>query len=329
MVNETSFSPECDNIGSILLLASHGHDDGASAMQMVRHFMGRGRRACLPEIFTWIGKRMEATTHLSIHISYSDWDGQNPGCTPDDLIKCLFSSGLKLNANMRTMEQPTLRDTNAVQLGWLQDWVMAKCSRLGTISLPVFKAPTWLMTSPTLQHICLYFPADQTAQGLFTEVSGLDGKNLPNLRTLYLHGSSKPLEFNCIDFQDSESLKAVHINDCWVNDLSLPPSCNLCVSAQSSFFMVLMDKKKEHPLVDRANHLSLPTDLIDSSIAEMFPAMRSLRLTWPHDAYRPCSWSDWYCNSDNMRCFMWDYTGEASPYYAMGFKTMRCLSPQW
>ena len=317
-------------IGVMSLLASLGYDDGASAMQMVRHFRGRGRQACLPEIFTWISKRIEATIQLSIHISYPDWDRQNPGCTPDDLLERLCSSGHELNANMKTIEQLTAEDdAGAVQLGWLQDWVIAQCSRLGTVSLPLEKAPAWLMCSPTLQHICLYFPPDQTAQGLFAELSGLDGKNLPNLRTLYLKGSSEPLELECVTFQDSERLEAVHISDCWVDDLSLPPSCKLSVSAQSSFLMVRMAENEEHPLVRRANYVCLPTDLADSSIPEVFSSMHSLRLTRPHDAYRPSSESDWRGNSDHMRCFMWGYTGEPCPYYAMGVHVLTCLAPQW
>ena len=231
----------------------------------MRHCERRDSQHYLPELFTWVAKRIRDTKHLSIHIKYPIWDSQSLRCTPDDLLRLFIRSGHELNAGMDTLEVTTgdmsVNCPNAAHLGRLQDWVMASCVRLDTINLSLDKAPWWLLTNPSLRHMCLYFPSLQTSQGLFKDMSGFDSKNLPYLETLFLQGSPKPLELKGIYFRDSERLKAVHISDCWIDDVSLPSSCMLSVSAQSSSFIARLDELPEHPLVSNVKHVCLPFDL--------------------------------------------------------------------
>ena len=328
----------------------------------MRHCERRDSQHYLPELFTWVGKRIRDTRHLSIHINYPIWDSQSLRCTPDDLLRCFIRSGHELKAGMETLEITTgdmsWKCPNAAHLGRLQDWVMTFCRRLDTVSMSLDKAPWWLLTRPSLRHMCLYFPSRQTSQGLFKDMSGFDSQNLPHLETLFLQGSPKPLELKGIYFQVSERLKAVHISDCWMDDLSLPLSCKLYVSAQSSVFIARMDDLPEHPLVSTATHVCLPTDLPDGirwkwcqptildpgysvmsrddragdtlGIPNMFSAMRSLHLTRPQEGFRPSSRlkgedDDWV---DGV-LFRNDFNEMYQPAHAMSLIPLRCLSKQW
>ncbi len=310
-----------------------------------------------------MGKRIKDTKHLSIHINYPQWDSQSPGCTVYDLIRCLFGSGHELNPNMETLEvvigDSGLQCPNGSLLGWLQDWAIASCTKLRTMSLSLVKAPSWLVNGPSLRHICLLFPSRQTAERLFVSMFGFDSKSLPNLETLFLQGSPKELQLRCIDFRDSERLQAVHIYDCWIDDLSLPSFCKVSVSAQSGLFIAHMDELRGHPLVSSATHVCLPTDLADKmtmsrfftpafigdslwgirqskstdalGIPDMFPAMRSLHLTWPQHAFRAhaCGLSPWDCNHNAGGCFPRDHIESYQPEHDTFFVALRCLSPLW
>ncbi len=220
------------------------------------------------------------------------------------------------------------------------------------MSLPLEKAPSWLRDCPALRHLCLFFPRDQTAKGLFKELPTLDSKTLPNLQTLMLHGSNIPLEVRSVSFQDSERLEVAHLQDCWVEDLSLPPCCRICVSTQVSNFIVHMDEAREHLLVSKASYLCLPNDLAErvapegfylddefdqfeeeglqkistpdvyKGIPDMYPALRSLRLTWPRRRLRPI-----WLWKHNTRCLLKSYAEQYERQDAP--MPMRCLSRQW
>ena len=125
----------------------------------------RGYRNAYPyllDLFTWVGRRMAATEHLEIHTDCKLWEKQDPDSTPEALLSCLRSSGNGMNANMKILEL-TIEDRrylhpSAPLMGRPQDWVIPFCSRLDTVSLSLDKAPLWLMSCPTLRHICLFFP---------------------------------------------------------------------------------------------------------------------------------------------------------------------------
>ena len=343
----------------LVCLLHFRQSDDRCCLLKVTHCERRDSQHHLRELFTWVGKRIRDTIHLSIYIKYPVWDSQSLRCTPDDLLHCFLRSGYGLNANMEiTTGDMGLKCPNATHLGRLQDWVMAFCPRVDTVSMSLDKATWWLLTGPSLRHMCMYFPSRQTSQGLSKDMSGFDSKNLPCLEMLFLQGSPKPLELKGIYFQDSERLKAVHISDCWMNDLSLPLSCKLNVSAQSSVFIARMDELPEHPLVSTATHVCLPTDLPDImrgkwcpptiwepgyaftcrddrakdalGIPNMFSAMRSLHLTRPQVGFRPSSrlkgeddeWVD-------GEIFRNDFKEMYQPAHAMSLISLRCLSQQW
>ena len=240
-------------------------------------------------------------------------------------------------------------------MGWLQDKVMASCSRLQTVSMSLEKAPAWLMKGLSLRHICLYFPKDQTYNGLFAELSGFHSSNLPNLQTLFLQGSPFQSRMRSINFKESEKLEVVHIQDLWVDELLLMPFCKVCVSAQSSDFIVRMDKSREHPLVSSASRVSLPIDLAERVVPEgyyledtydededeklwrsaigipdIFPAMRSLYLTEPHRAFRPSFCFFW--DDDGQiyeQCLRGDFTERYQHDCAMSLVSLECFSQHW
>ena len=224
----------------------------------------------LPGLFAWMGKRIQATQHLALHVEPDGWPTEHP----EDLLSHLLSSGRKPNAHMGTLDLTLAYDnpyaTEATLMAGVRDCVLAHCSRLGTVSLPLEKAPSWLMDCLALRHVCLFFPRHQTERGLFSELPTLNSKTLPNLQTLMLHGSNEPLEIRCVNFQDSERLEVAHLQDCWVEDLSLPPCCRICVSAQVSNFIVHMDEAREHLLVSKASYQCLPNDLAERVAPEGF-----------------------------------------------------------
>ena len=207
------------------------------------------------------------------------------------------------------------------------------------------------MSCPSLRHLCLYFPHTQTVKGIFSELSGLQYNSLSNLQTLHLQlqGGQALVELRGIDFQHSSRLEVFSSHNCWMDDLSLPPSCQVYVSAQPSSFIVHMDESRGHPLVCRASHVCLPTDLAErvtaegyydaedydqtedaelqrsaTGIPDMFPAMRSLRLTWPHWGCRPIGQQQAL-----RRCFTGDYHAERQEYCGLDLMPMRCLTRQW
>ena len=137
----------------------------------------------------------------------------------------------------------------------------------------------------------------------------MHSRNLPSLQTLFLRGLREPVRLRGVDFWNSRTLEVVNVRDCWVDGLSVPPFCNVFVSAQSGFIISHLDGFRGHPLVSRAHHVCLPTDLGDNievdnyytksdeeslrlrqkyalGIPNMFPAMRSLRMTWPSESTR-------------------------------------------
>ena len=200
----------------------------------MRHCERRDSKHYLPELFTWVAKRIKDTKHLSIHIKYPIWDSQSLRCTPDGPLRRFLCSGHELNAGMETLEITTgdmgLKCPNAAHLGRLQDWAMEACTSLDTVSLSLDKAPWWLLTGTSLRHMCLYFPSRQTSQGLFKDMSGFDSKYMPCLEALFLRASPKLLELKGIYFLDSKRLEAVHLYDCWAHELSLPLACKVSVS---------------------------------------------------------------------------------------------------
>ncbi len=243
---------------------------------------------------------------------------------------------------------------------------MSVCPKLRTISLSLDKAPSWQVHGPSLRHMCLQIPPSTTIERgrledfedaseiipsarhlySFKEMSGMHSNNLPNLQTLFLQGLREPVEVRGIDFHDSNTLEVIDVHDCWISDLSVPPTCRVFVSAQSSFFIAHMDGSREHPLVSKALHVRLPTDLGDyihksnrffeqppkyvMGIPDMFPAMRTLRMTTPNESFR----CNRYCSfDDRLECF--PYTAyrlpaQAVTWYAdMGLHHMKCLSRHW
>ena len=280
----------------------------------------------LPNLLAWMSKRIAATTHLAIGIACKK------ECTLEELVHQLQSSGHKLSAHMETLvltrtcrcgcqshcrwwawDGTDCPIPTGVTLAQLQEHVMSLCPKVHTMSLWLAKAPTWQVHGPSLRHICLRIPPSTSielkyiedgpyAKHLYdlVEMSGMQDDNLPHLQTLFLQGLREPTEVRGIDFRKSATLEVINIHDCWISDLSVPPACKIFVSAQSEFFIGHMDGSREHPLVSKATHVCLPTDLgafsykgdFSVSIEEqrqkyalgvpnMFPEMRSLRLTRP------------------------------------------------
>ena len=269
---------------------------------------GNGRQY-LPKLFTWMGKRTQATEHLELHTDCKLWEKQTPPCAPEALLSCLQASGHGVNVNMKTLDL-TIEDRrylnpSAPLMGQLQDWVIPLCPNLDTISLSLDRAPSWLTNCPTLRHLCLFFPPLGTDQAAFKESCNMHSMNLPNLQTLFLQGGQHLVELSSINFRDSKKLDVVHVQDCWIDDLLLQPSCNLFVSAEVPQIIIRMVEFQEHPLVKSASHVRLLTELTERMAADdyyndievdegedeqlqtsavgipnMFSAMRSLRLTW-------------------------------------------------
>ena len=304
----------------------------------------------LRELFKWVGRRLAASTHLAIHIDYLLWKGFSYRRV-DDPLRHFLGSNPMLNINLETLDL-TIGDwwtwfDDAALLGWLQDWVLSSCSRLKTMSLPLHKAPTWLMQCPSLQHLCLFFPRNLTKIGLFTELSAsVNHMNLPNLQTLFLQGEGDAI--GGIDFQGSDSLGVMHAQNCWLDELLLPPSCQLRVAAQHERLIAQMHRSREHPLVSNASYVSLPTDLAARvipygssddedereprtsavGIPDIFSQMCSLHLTWPDEDYRKLPWRS--RKKDWDRCMVRD--GHVVPYHEdcfTSFIPLRCLPKQW
>ena len=323
------------------------------------------RTPTLPKLFKWMGRRIAATKHLAIAID------RRLLPTADDLLRHLHASGHRLSGHMETLVL-TLEGWNH---GWgggrhaapiptedltgrLQEFVMSSCPRLHTVSLSLDKAPSWRVNGPSLWHICLRIPPstmivdyyeETGAKQLYEyiEVSGMHSANLPNLQTLFLQGLKEPVELRGIDFRGSHSLEVMNVHDCWINYLSLPPCCQIVVSAQTQFMLGLMDGSRKHPLVSRASHVCLPTDLdvaiyngdystghmeerqrkFAMGIPDIFPAMRSLRMTWPDDELR--CWR--FCGiGDRVHCFTGACEPEKVPECGdMEVIRMTCLSRQW
>ncbi|CAL5224369.1 g7044 [Coccomyxa viridis] len=281
-----------------------------------------GKHRYLPELLTWVGRRLKATTHLAIHIDYPLWQ-EYSRCTVNvddsDPLSHLLSSDPGLNVNLETLDL-AMGDwwsdyDDVAHLSWLRDWVLHSGPRLKTVSLALERAPTWLMQCSSLRHLCLYFPCrlaaskddavlDSRDSIIFTDLpSNLNDVNLPNLQTLFLQGVGHDL--GGINFQGSGSLEVVHVKNCWLNEFYVPPSCELRVSAQSERLIMRMDKSRAHPLVGNASYVCLPTNLAERvtpdgccsdddeeielresavGIPDIFSNMRSLRLTYPQKA---------------------------------------------
>ena len=323
------------------------------SLQQVRYCKRQDNGRYLPELFKWVGRRLKASTHLAFHIDYPLWR-EYLCCHVGDPLTHLLSSNQKLNANLETLDL-TMGDwwkwyVDAALLSWLQDWVLFSCSRLKTVSLALEKAPTWLMQCPSLQHLCLYFPnhlASSKGGAHFTELpTSLNHTNLPNLQTLFLQGGGE--DIGGTNFQGSGSLGVVHIQNCWLNELLLPASCQLRVSAQSEGLIARMDKSREHPLVSNASYVCLPTDLAERvtpdgclsddeeerelrtsavGIPDIFSNTCSLHLTCPDEDYRGLrlrwrerSWE---------RCTVHDDHVPYQKYCHMSLIPLRCLPKQW
>ena len=280
------------------------------------------------DVFAWMGKRIAATSYLAIDIDCRL--GGPYSYTSEDILRHLRS---KLNTNMETLVlTQTCRcrphgtynsiDCNRpseVRMARLQEIVMRSCPKLRTVVLSLDKAPAWGVHGPFLRHMCLQIPpstiieqdyAEEApcARDLYTfiQMYGMHSCNLPSLQTLFLRGLREPVRLRGVDFRDSKTLEILNVQDCWIDDLSLPPTCNISVSAQSTFMMTHMDWFRGHPLVSKAHHVCLPTDLNDVikfdnrrmqseyglrqrfalGIPNMFPAMRSLRMMRPNRTIR-------------------------------------------
>ena len=345
------------------------------------HFAKAHRGSRLPELFTWMGKRINATRHLAIHIDYRGcWEPSGPEALRSDLL----SSGHGWMAKMETLDlsidEPASLCHKASLDCLLQDRLISSCCRLDTMSVSFNKDPSWLMRCPAMRHICLHLSPPPTSQKPFHDLSGMHSMYLPHLETLYLQGYES-LELGCIDFRDSGRLEVVSVLDCWIDDVALPPSCKVCVSAQSCSFILHMDETRQHPLVSSASHVCLPTDLLERlradgdyldsdcytdtgeyssdedwsddsgadgrnftgrlfrkewmreedlrksamGIPDMFPAMRSLRLTRPDKGLRP-----YYQYRDYKRCYIpSSELMEEHGSCGVSLFYMRCLSAQW
>ena len=292
-----------------------------------------------------MGKRIAGTTHLAIDI---DCRGTY-SCTSDEILGDLQDHNL--NANMETLvltqtcrcsRQSHSYDSTdcdihtGVRMARLQEVVMRACPKLRTVVLSLDKAPWWRVHGPFLRHMCLRIPPSTTIEQeypedgpcarvlySFTHMYGMHSRNLPSLQTLSLQGLREPVKLRGVDFWDSKTLESLNVQDCWIDDLSVPPNCNVSVSAQSTFMVSYMDCFRGHPLVNRAHHVCLPTDLDDMididdyrlqneswlrqkyamGIPNMFPAMRSLRMTWPSKSIRCHSYRH---PGGFIRCFRYE-----------------------
>ncbi len=306
---------------------------------------------------------MAATTHLAINIDCR-------GCRKSEDPLChLHSSGLELNSHMKTLvlthtclcrsryERYHCDSFTRNMTVSLQQFVMYSCPRLHTICLMLDKAPSWRVHGPSLRHICLRVPpsttieykwGDTDVEDLYesAEMSGMHSQNLPKLQTLFLQGLLQPVKLTGIDFGHSETLEVINVQDCWIDDLSIPQFCKVFVSAQTSYLISHMDRSREHPLVSRANHVCLPTnlgkhrssdgysELYDSTPSQMyamypnmFPAMRTLLMTWPNKSLR-CRHYRSYHRDELLECFSTqaphEFGREEMPVY-----DMQGLSRQW
>ncbi len=182
-----------------------------------------------------------------------------------------------------------------------------------------------------------------------TEMSGMHSKNLPKLQTIFLQGLREPVQLRAINFRYSTTLEFMDVQNCWIDDLSIPSFCRLSVSAQSVFMIGHMDKSREHPLVAEATHVCLPTDLGEfiedgdhsdhqyehhtrrlrekyaMGIPDMFPAMHSLRMTWPQKGSRCIYAHDVGCSLD---CFSHE-ARKGSGYASIEVYHMQGLSRRW
>ena len=245
----------------------------------------------------------------------------------------------------------------------LQGFVTKSCPKLRTMSLSLGKAPSWRVHGPSLRHMCLHVPSSTAivasqwpeeppcAKSMykFKKMSGMHSRNLPNLQTLFIQGLREPVEVRGVNFQDSNTLEVIDVHDCWIADLSVPLFCKICVSAQSSFCIGHLDGSRGHPLVSRATHVCLPTDLGDCikvddnsghlhehhtgrlhgkyamGIPDMFPAMRSLRMTGPKEDVRYMGYNNY---EKVLRCFS-NHAVEESGYAGMALYHMKGLSRRW
>ena len=350
-------------------------------VRQVKHYAKVHHGSRVPELFTWMGKRINATRHLAIHINYNGGWGLSG---PEALLNDLLSSGHGWMAKMETLDLsidgPARLYSKASLECLLQHRLMSSCCRLDTMNLSIDRDPSWLLSCRSMRHICLHLSPPPTGQKPFHSLSGMQSMYLPHLETLYLQGYES-LELRCIDFRDSGRLEVVSVLDCWIDDFALPPSCKVCVSAQSCSFILHMDETRQHPLVSSASHVCLPTDLqervsadgdhLDSDcytdtgeyssdedwsdasgadgrnftgrlfrkewmrqedlrksamgIPDMFPAMRSLRLTWPDKGL--CLY---YHYRDYKRCYIpSSELAEEQGSCGMSLFYMRCLSDQW
>ena len=174
------------------------------------------QRFDLSDLFTWVGKRISATTHLEIDVGHM---GYGP---TKDLLCDLRKSGHDLNARMGILVLTShdwgrgMDDANpyAVSLGRLRDFILSSYPMLHTVSFLLEKAPSWRVCGPSLRHMCLRLPPstclefcyeDSWAKELYEymELSGMQSVNLPNLQTLFLQGLQEPVRVRGIDFRDS------------------------------------------------------------------------------------------------------------------------------
>ncbi len=221
-----------------------------------RHMTRDQPEAWLQELFTWIGNRLQATKHLAIHIDCRVWGGSS-----ESLLMHLLRSGHKLNANMETLDLTIEgwhpNNPNESLLGPLQALVTSSCHKLNTISLFLDRYPLHFPNCIFLRHICLYvLPPCQWWEGdPVVELPGLNSRNLPNLRSVFLQGNDAPVHLTCLDFSDSNSLEVVRVHDCSFADHILPPSCEIHFLGRSSPFIRMLKEQKHQPLVKRAKHV--------------------------------------------------------------------------
>ena len=309
-----------------------------------------------------MSKQIVATSRLEIDIDCR-------GChTSEDPLCQLHSSISELNAHLETLIltqtcrcwfQNQRYDCDNLTRNMtvsLQQFVMHSCPRLHTISLTLNKAPSWQVHGPSLRHICLRIPPSTTIKSEYgethvkylydsVEMCGMHSWNLPKLQTLFLQGLREPVDLIGIDFQDSETLDVINIHDCWIEDLSIPLFCKVFVSAQTSFLISHMDSTREHPLVSRANHVCLPTDLgkrrshdgysesydptpsqmYAMRIPDMFPAMRTLRMTWPIKSIGCYKYHSYH---ELLECFE-NQAPQESGFAEMPLYHMQGLSRRW
>ena len=342
---------------TVSIFAIRDHAEGSELVQVGPYTL-MSQRFSLPDLFKWMGKRIAATTHLEIDIGRM---GYGP---TEDLLRDLRSSGHELNARIDTLVLTShdwgrgMEDANpyATSLGRLRDFLLSSCPMLHTINLLLDKAPSWQVNGPSLRHICLRLPPstclyfcweDSGTKELYEymDLSGMQSVNLPNLQTLFLQGLQEPVRVRGIDFRDPTKFKVMNVHDCWFEDLSLPSSCKIFVSAQSNVFLDHLDGSRGHPFVSGASHVCLPTNLSEEvfaftftaeskekllqrhalGIPNMFQAMRCLHMTRPNNSIR-CSKYDSY----EVKHYFDNSTEHKEPRYSnMRLFNMRGLSRHW